>query len=282
MERGRSWMYRRSVLKVRGLSSEFVNGDMLKSGDTPLYEEFTWISQLSATAELLNIKSENNWSKKLFDQGRKTRLLDSAGTSTSADSEPIMSRTQKTRSRDEAARVLARIWRVLAHSLSGKLQSIDCSRLTSLTRSLTKTFMFIEKDTRRSASSSMSKLTILDKFSKLKEQKEHKRRTTGALVPTDHKLMLELNEGLKKGHAYGFGAAESARLHTQPQHAAIGGRPFLGGYEEHMTVISHQMLPIEPPPEWQMPDCEVGKMSDHGDHDGEDENTGDEEIPPSS
>ncbi|KAI5657804.1 hypothetical protein M9H77_26597 [Catharanthus roseus] len=33
----------------------------------------------------------------------------------------------------------------------------------------------------------------------LKDQKEHERRTTSAPMPTDHELMLELNEGLKKG-----------------------------------------------------------------------------------
>ncbi|KAI5682396.1 hypothetical protein M9H77_03624 [Catharanthus roseus] len=42
--------------------------DMLKSRKTSLYEGCTRSSQLSATAELLNIKSENNSSEKSFDQ----------------------------------------------------------------------------------------------------------------------------------------------------------------------------------------------------------------------
>ncbi|KAI5652398.1 hypothetical protein M9H77_29585 [Catharanthus roseus] len=41
-------------------------------------------------------------------------------------------------------------------------------------------------------------------------QKEHEHSITGAPMPTDHELMLELNEGLKKGHTYGFGEEESA------------------------------------------------------------------------
>ncbi|KAI5662155.1 hypothetical protein M9H77_21478 [Catharanthus roseus] len=40
------------------------------------------------------------------------------------------------------------------------------------------------------------------------------RRTIGVSVPTDHELMLKINEGLKKGHAYGFGATESTHLRT--------------------------------------------------------------------
>ncbi|KAI5648467.1 hypothetical protein M9H77_34472 [Catharanthus roseus] len=250
-------MYRRCALRVRGLSSEFVNGkfyDMLKSVVTPLYEGYARSSQLSATAELLNIKSENNY---MTSRGRKTRQLDSASTSTSVGSEPSLRRPQRTGSRDEAARVLASIWRVFAHSLSRKLQ-----------RSFTKSFMFIEKGTRRRTSSSMSDLT--NKFCKLKEQKEHKCRTTG------------LNEGLKKGHTYGFDAAKSARLCAQSQHDTVGGRPFLGGYEEYMAAISRQMPSLEPPPKRRMPDREVDEMSGHGSHDGEDEGTEDEEIPPSS
>ncbi|KAI5676345.1 hypothetical protein M9H77_07295 [Catharanthus roseus] len=58
-------------------------------------------------------------------------------------------------------------------------------------------------------------------FVTLMEKKEHERKTTGAPMPTDHELMLELNEGLKKGYAYGFGAAESALLRTQSQHATV-------------------------------------------------------------
>ncbi|KAI5648862.1 hypothetical protein M9H77_34867 [Catharanthus roseus] len=51
-----------------------------------------------------------------------------------------------------------------------------------------------------------------DKFFKLKGQKEHERRTTNAPMPTDHELMLELNEGLKKGHAYSFSATNTHSL----------------------------------------------------------------------
>ncbi|KAI5667022.1 hypothetical protein M9H77_16875 [Catharanthus roseus] len=81
-----------------------------------------------------------------------------------------------------------------------------------------------------------------DKFCKLKEQKEHEHRTTSAPMPTDHELMLELNNGLKKGHAYNFGAAGSVHFRAQSQHATIGGRSFLGGYEEHMAAISCQIF----------------------------------------
>ncbi|KAI5667776.1 hypothetical protein M9H77_17629 [Catharanthus roseus] len=62
----------------------------------------------------------------------------------------------------------------------------------------------------------------------LKKQKEHEHRTSGAPMPTDHELILKLNEGLKKGHTYGFSAAESACLRGQSQYATVGGRPFLG------------------------------------------------------
>ncbi|KAI5656538.1 hypothetical protein M9H77_25331 [Catharanthus roseus] len=83
---------------------------------------------------------------------------------------------------------------------------------------------------------------VWDKFSKFKEQKEHKRRTTGAPKPTDYELMLELNERLEKGKTYVFGAVESTRLRVQSQHAIVGSRPFLGDYEEHMAAISRHVL----------------------------------------
>ncbi|KAI5681355.1 hypothetical protein M9H77_02582 [Catharanthus roseus] len=140
--------------------------------------------------------------------------------------------------------------------------SVGCSGLTSLTRSFMKSFMFIERGTRSRASSSMSDL---DKFCKLKEQKEHEHRTTGTPMPTDHELMLELNEWLKKGHAYGFSAVESTRLHAQSLHAIISSRPFLGGYEEHMAAISCQMSSLELPPEWWVPNHEIGEISSHSD-----------------
>ncbi|KAI5668577.1 hypothetical protein M9H77_18430 [Catharanthus roseus] len=50
------------------------------------------------------------------------------------------------------------------------------------------------------------------KFCKLKEQKEHEHKTTHAPMPTNHELILELSERLKKGHAYGYSVAESACL----------------------------------------------------------------------
>ncbi|KAI5675560.1 hypothetical protein M9H77_06510 [Catharanthus roseus] len=133
---------------------------------------------------------------------------------------PSVSSPKRTGLMDEARKAQASIGRVLAHSLRGKLQSVDCSGLTSLATSFTKTFMFIKKGIRKR-----------DKFCKHKEQKEHERRTIGASMP-------ELNEGLKEGHGYGFSAAESAHLHAQSQHSAVGGRPFLCGYEEHMATIS--------------------------------------------
>ncbi|KAI5678994.1 hypothetical protein M9H77_09944 [Catharanthus roseus] len=151
---------------------------------------------------------------------------------------------------------------------------------------------------------------LWDKFCKLKEQQEHECRTTGAPMPTHHELMLELNKGLKKRHAYSFSAAESIRLRAQSQQVGIGGRPFLDGYEEHMAAISRQerrisyshhiihewavqnfrcmgldlsqMPHLEMPPEWRMPDREVGETSGHGGHDGEGEGVRDKEIPPSS
>ncbi|KAI5675814.1 hypothetical protein M9H77_06764 [Catharanthus roseus] len=163
---------------------------------------------------------------------------------------PRVSRPQKMGSRDEATRVLEIIQWVLAHSLSGSFRgnatiimytvlfsaSISCSGLTSLMRSFTKSFMFIDKGTRRRASSSMSELTS---SGCLKEHKEHEHRTTGALMPTDHELMLEVNEGL---NTYGFGKTETTHLRAQSQHATMGGRPFFGGYEEYMAAISHQVF----------------------------------------
>ncbi|KAI5663570.1 hypothetical protein M9H77_22893 [Catharanthus roseus] len=132
------------------------------------------------------------------------------------------------KSKDEATRVLASIRRVLAHSLSG---NVSCAELTSLTRSFIKSFTFIEKGTRRR-----------DKFCKLKEENEHEHRTISVPMATDHRLMLELNDGLQKGHAYGFSVAESARLHAQSQHAIVEGGPSFGGYEEHMASISLRSL----------------------------------------
>ncbi|KAI5655223.1 hypothetical protein M9H77_32410 [Catharanthus roseus] len=124
---------------------------------------------------------------------------------------PSVSRPQKAGLMDEVVRVLESIRRVLAHSLI-VIFSVGCSRLTSLMTSFTKTFIFIREGMRRR-----------DKFCKLKEQKEHKRRSTS------------LNEGLKKGHAYGFGTAESVCLCAQSQHATVGSLPFVGCYEKYMV-----------------------------------------------
>ncbi|KAI5650870.1 hypothetical protein M9H77_36875 [Catharanthus roseus] len=68
--------------------------------------------------------------------------------------------------------------------------------------------------------------------------------------------MLELNEGLKKGHAYDFDAAESARLRTQSQHATIGSRPFLGGYERRRAAFSRRVFNEMMEQEWRAVDTE--------------------------
>ncbi|KAI5663345.1 hypothetical protein M9H77_22668 [Catharanthus roseus] len=177
---------------------------------------------------------------------------------------PSVRKPQKTWLRDEVARVLANIRCVLAHSFSGKLQSVSYSGLTSLTRSFTKSFIFIAKEGEFVDERSNE---FWDKFCKLKEQKDHEHRTTGASIPTDHKLTLELNKGL----AYGFCAEESSRLRTQSQHTTLEDahclvvmRSMWPALVVSIRLDPSQMPPLELLSEWQMPNRETTQPDEIG------------------
>ncbi|KAI5680840.1 hypothetical protein M9H77_02067 [Catharanthus roseus] len=100
-------------------------------------------------------------------------------------------RPQEIGSRGERARALPSI-------------RIDCSGLTSLTKSLKKA----------SCSSRREGELINERSNEF--WKEHEHRTTGAPMPTNHELLLELNDGLKKGHVYVFCVAESVFARSVP------------------------------------------------------------------
>ncbi|KAI5658150.1 hypothetical protein M9H77_26943 [Catharanthus roseus] len=191
-----------------------------------------------------------------------------------------------TEARDDFDSITMKWYRQLMHNVriaSKKLTCISqdiynglvgCSVLASLTRSFTKSFMFIKKGTTRRASSSMSDLTS-------SEWKKHERRTTGTLMRTDHDLMLELNEGLRRGmlmtliqRSLSVCALSPAMLPSKAAHSMVVMRsiwlPPVRGDESGRgglatRIISYmrwavenfrsigldpsQMLPLDPPPE---------------------------------
>ncbi|KAI5672858.1 hypothetical protein M9H77_13222 [Catharanthus roseus] len=85
--------------------------------------------------------------------------------------------------------------------------------LVILTRKIrfTKSFTNIRTTTKRLANSSTSTLPSFGQYMDLKK-KEEEHSHTSAPMPIDAEMMLDVERGMTKGHAYGFGIVELARM----------------------------------------------------------------------
>ncbi|KAI5653490.1 hypothetical protein M9H77_30677 [Catharanthus roseus] len=146
---------------------------------------------------------------------------------------PSVRRPQKTGSREEVVRVLVSIQWVLAHSLSGKLQSVGCLGLTFSRESLRKA----SRSSRRAREGGEFVDEQSNEFWVRAEGNEH--RTTDVPITTELELMLELNDGRR-------GTPTALVQQSLP-----------------VFALNPNMLPLEaphslvPPPEWRMPNGKV-------------------------